>query len=185
LEPLVLALKAAGVTSVAISLLFSFLHPEHEAAIAARLRAEGFTVSVSSEILPEYREYERTSTTVMNAYVAPIMDRYLGRLEERSNASDFRVIQSNGGSIRAAQARREAVRCVLSGPAGGVVGARAMGQLAGLEQLLTFDMGGTSTDVAMISGDLRVTTEAEIGGYPLRIPIIEIHTVGSGGGTIA
>jgi len=185
LPSLIEKLKAARVTSVAVSLLFSFLYPAHENLMAEQLRQAGFLVSASSEILPEFREYERTSTTVVNAYVSPIMDRYLERLERESGAADFRVMQSNGGSIRAGQARREAVRCVLSGPAGGVVGARTIGVVAGFEQLLTFDMGGTSTDVSMCAGDIQVTTESEIDGLPIRIPVIDIHTVGSGGGSIA
>ena len=113
------------------------------------------------------------------------MDRYLARLEQESGAADFRVMQSNGGSIGTAQARREAVRYVLSGPAGGVVGSRYVAAAVGLTQLLTFDMGGTSTDVSMCDGDIQVTTESEIGGLPIRIPIIDLHTVGSGGGSIA
>ena len=136
-------------------------------------------------MLPEFREYERTSTTTVNAYVSPVMDSYLNRLQKESNAADFRVMQSNGGSISAEQARREAVRCVLSGPAGGVVGARYVGEAAGFNNLLTFDMGGTSTDVSLCAGDIQVTTESEIGGLPIRIPVIDIHTVGSGGGSLA
>lgn len=185
LEPLVERLKAANVASVAVSLLFSFLYPDHENRITERLRQAGFFVSPSNEVLPEFREYERTSTTVVNAYVSPVMDRYLARLERESGATDFRVMQSNGGSIGTAQARREAVRCVLSGPAGGVVGARHVAAAAGFEQLLTFDMGGTSTDVSLCDGDIQITTESEIGGLPIRIPVIDIHTVGSGGGSIA
>ncbi len=185
LAPLIEQLQAAGVISVAISLLFSFLYPEHEKRLADYLRRAGFFVSASHEILPEFREYERTSTTVVNAYVSPLLDRYLERLERESGAADFRVMQSNGGSISAAQARREAVRCVLSGPAGGVVGARYVAEAAGFSQLLTFDMGGTSTDVSMCLGAAQVTTESEIGGLPIRIPVIDIHTVGSGGGSIA
>lgn len=178
-------LRAAGVTSVAVSLLFSFLYPHHEQMIAQRLRQAGLSVSLSSEVLPEFREYERTSTTVVNAYVSPVMERYLNRLENEINAADFRIMQSNGGSIRAARAGREAVRCVLSGPAGGVVGARAVAQAAGFEQFITFDMGGTSTDVSLCAGKIQTTTESEIGGAPIRIPVIDIHTVGSGGGSIA
>lgn len=184
LDELVEQLKSANVTSVAVSLLFSFLYPKHEQIIGDRLRQAGFSVSLSSEVLPEFREYERTSTTVVNAYVSPVMDRYLARLEKESGAKDFRVMQSNGGSIRAGQARREAVRCVLSGPAGGAVGARSVAEAAGFRQLLTFDMGGTSTDVALCPGDIQVTSESEIGGLPIRIPVIDIHTVGSGGGSI-
>ncbi len=191
-------LQAEGITSVAISLIFSFLHPAHEQAIAQQLRAAGFFVSPSSAILPEYREYERTSTTVVNAYVSPIMDRYLGRLEEalienrhaagcrlRHAGDSLRIMQSNGGSISATEARRSAVRSILSGPAGGVGGAKAVGEAAGYSRLITFDMGGTSTDVSLCEGTLRTTTEATVGGCPLRIPMLDIHTVGSGGGSIA
>ncbi len=185
LDPLVAFLQEEGVESVAVVLLFSFLHPEHERLIGERLRAAGFSVSLSSEILPEYREYERTSTTVVNAYVSPVMERYLGRLEAALTDDELRIMQSNGGSIGTAEARRNAVRCILSGPAGGVVGARYVAQMAGFHHIITFDMGGTSTDVSLCDGDIRVTTEAEVGGHPLRIPIIDIHTVGSGGGSIA
>ncbi|HMQ53958.1 MAG TPA: hydantoinase/oxoprolinase family protein, partial [Anaerolineae bacterium] len=184
LSPLIDQLQKRQVESVAVCLLFSFIYPQHEQTIAEQLRQAGFMVSLSSEVLPEFREYERTSTTVVNAYVAPVMTRYLGRLEHESQAHDFRVMQSNGGSIRAAQARREAVRCVLSGPAGGVVGAKYVAEAAGFNQLLTFDMGGTSTDVSLVAGDIQVTTESDIGGLPIRIPVIDIHTVGSGGGSI-
>jgi N-methylhydantoinase A len=182
---LIETLRAQGIESVAVSLLFSFLHPEHEARLAADLRGAGFLVSASSEILPEFREYERASTVVVNAYVAPVMDRYLGRLEENLSASDFRIMQSNGGSIRTSEARRQAVRSILSGPAGGVVGALHIARAAGFREVITFDMGGTSTDVSLSRGEVQVTTEAEIGGLPIRIPVVNIHTVGSGGGSIA
>jgi N-methylhydantoinase A len=185
LDRIIVALRAANVASVAVSLLFSFLYPAHEGLIANRLRQAGFSVSLSSVVLPEFREYERTSTTVVNAYVSPIMARYLRRLEQESGVADFRVMQSNGGSIRASQARRGAVRCVLSGPAGGVVGARYVAEAAGYTDIITFDMGGTSTDVSLCAGDVQITTESEIGGMPIRIPVIDIHTVGSGGGSIA
>ncbi|MCP4424386.1 MAG: hydantoinase/oxoprolinase family protein [Chloroflexi bacterium] len=185
LPRLIEKLQELGVESVAVSLLFSFLHPEHEAVIARALREAGFFVSVSSEILPEFREYERASTTAVNAYVSPVLDKYIGRLERNIRAADFRIMQSNGGSIRAEQARREAVRSILSGPAGGVVGAQYTAQAAGFDDIITFDMGGTSSDVSLCRGDIQVTTEAEIGGLPLRIPAVDIHTVGSGGGSIA
>ncbi len=184
-DALISQLSNAKVTSVAVSLLFSFLYPDHENIIATHLRNANFFVSASNEVLPEFREYERTSTTVVNAYVSPVMDRYLARLAAESNVCDFRVMQSNGGSISVAQARREAVRCVLSGPAGGVVGAQYVSTTAGFERLLTFDMGGTSTDVSLSNGNIEITTESEIGGMPIRIPVIDIHTVGSGGGSIA
>ena len=185
LEPLVAKLQADGVSSVSISLLFSFLHPAHEEMIAERLRAAGFFVSPSCEVLPEYREYERTSTTTVNAYVSPIMDRYLARLQDALAGQNLRIMQSNGGSISAAEARRGAVHCILSGPAGGVVGAQFVAAKAGLKRLIGFDMGGTSTDVSLVDGAPRSSTEASVGGYPLRIPILDIHTVGSGGGSIA
>jgi N-methylhydantoinase A len=184
IDALIPFLTAEGVTSVAVGFLFSFLHPAHEATVAKRLRAAGFFVSPSSEVLPEYREYERTSTTVVNAYVSPIMDGYLARLEKALPGRTLRIMQSNGGSISASEARRNAVRCILSGPAGGVVGARTVALQAGFQRLITFDMGGTSTDVSLYDGELRVTAESTVGGHPLRIPILDIHTVGSGGGSI-
>jgi N-methylhydantoinase A len=194
------------IESVAVCLLFSFLHPEHEQCIAERLRAAGFFASASHEILPEYREYERTSTTVVNAYVSPVLDRYLSKLEKalsRQNKDDalklpsttLQIMQSNGGSISIGEAKTSGVRCVLSGPAGGVVGSQYIGQLTSSEktttssasnlQLLTFDMGGTSTDVALIDGEPHITSEAEVGGHPISIPLLDIHTIGAGGGSIA
>ncbi len=193
LDDLVVRLHQANVESVAVSLLFSFLRPAHEAAVAERLRAEGFFVSVSSEVLPEFREYERASTTAVNAYLTPIVDRYLERLESGLSSglkgglkeSDLRIMQSNGGIISAAQARQQAARLVLSGPAGGVVGARYVGQTAGFSRLITFDMGGTSTDVSLCDGPPKITTEAAVGGCPIGLPLIDIHTVGAGGSSIA
>lgn len=185
LPDLVGRLQAAGVESAAICLLFSFLHPEHEQRIAAALARAGLFVSASSDILPEFREYERASTTAINAFVSPVMDRYIGRLVERLPTRDFRIMQSNGGMIGAETARTQAVRCILSGPAGGAVGALYVAKTAGFERIMAFDMGGTSTEVSLLDGDLRVTSEAEIGGLPIRIPIIDIHTVGAGGGSIA
>lgn len=149
------------------------------------LREQGFHVSVSSEILPEFREFERSSTTVINAYVAPIMDRYITHLENQLRTPDFYIMQSNGGTIRSDKIRSEPVRAILSGPAGGVVGAKFVAGIAGFERLITFDMGGTSTDVSLCEGEIRVTHEGEIGGFPVRIPVVDVHTVGSGGGSIA
>lgn len=178
-------IKAAGIESVAVCLLFSFLHPNHEAAIQQALQEAGLFVSISSQVLPTFREYERTSTTVANAYVSPVLGRYLAELETNLAGHDLQIMQSNGGSIRPETARTHAVRCILSGPAGGAVGALAVSKQTGVRQLLTFDMGGTSTDVSILNGDLQVTKEATIGGFPIGIPIIDIHTVGSGGGSIA
>lgn len=180
------ALVDASVESVAICLLFSFANPAHEEAVADAARAAGLHVSASSEVLPEFREYERTSTVVLNAFVGPLMDRYLARLEDALPAGlPLRIMQSNGGSISAATARREAARTLLSGPAAGVVGAAFVAGASGFEQTITFDMGGTSTDVALIDGAVTETTDGRIGGHPTRLPTIDIHTVGAGGGSIA
>lgn len=185
IEALLPALRDADVEAVAVCFLFSFLHPEHEARVASRLRAEGLFVSVSSEVLPEFREYERASTTALNAFVTPVLARYLGRLEREMRAARLRIMQSNGGSAGTAAARREGVRSILSGPAGGVVGALHVARSAGLRDVITFDMGGTSTDVSLARGEARVTSEAEIDGLPIRVPVIDLHTVGSGGGSLA
>ena len=180
--------------SAAVCLLFSFLNPRHEQQIASQLREAGLFVSASHEILPEYREYERMATTVVNAYVSPILDRYLGELADavdaRFNAVEkhpLSIMQSNGGTISPAQARKEAVRCILSGPAGGLIAADHHGRLGQQTpgNLMTIDMGGTSTDVSLITDKPQVTTEAEIGGLPIRVPVLDIHTIGAGGGSIA
>lgn len=192
-EPLVQELAAADIESVAVCLLFSFLHPAHEQQIGELLGRwnDRLYISLSSEILPEYREYERTATTVINAYVAPLMDRYLRRLAQRLAPRPLSIMQSNGGIISAAAAGAQAARTVLSGPAGGVVGAQYVAARAGLEgetgytEIITFDMGGTSTDVALCPGRVPTTTEGEIAGLPIRLPLIDIHTVGAGGGSLA
>jgi N-methylhydantoinase A len=194
IDALLPALRDNQVESVAVCTLFSFLKPEHEAWIARRLRGAGYFVSVSSEIAPEFREYERMSTTVINAYVSPVLDRYLQHLQtalaQHQQPIALAVMQSNGGSISVNEARRFGVRCILSGPAGGVTAAQlCAGILAengpGQAKLITFDMGGTSTDVSLIDGAPHTTTEAEIGGLPIRIPLLDIHTIGAGGGSIA
>jgi N-methylhydantoinase A len=143
------------------------------------------TISVSSDLVPEFREYERTSTTVINAYVAPIMDRYLGRLAAEAGAKRVTIMGSNGGVLPIERARREPVQTVLSGPAGGVVGALTWAKRAGHDSVITFDMGGTSTDVSLCPGRPLRTREFMIGGQPAAIPVIDIHTVGAGGGSIA
>ncbi|HEV8428666.1 MAG TPA: hydantoinase/oxoprolinase family protein [Pyrinomonadaceae bacterium] len=187
-------LKQAKVEAVAISLLFSFLHPEHEERIASSLKELGVPLSISSRIHPEYREYERTSTVVINAYLQPLMGRYLSRLsatpntksKEQSSKLNLRVMQSSGGSISAEVAVVEPVRTILSGPSGGVVGALRAAQLAGIKNVITFDMGGTSTDVALCdSGAIRTTNEATVAGLPVAVSVMDIHTVGAGGGSIA
>lgn len=177
--------------SIAICLLFSFAHAEHERRILETLNELNVPLSVSHQILPEYREYERTSTVCVNAYLQPLMGRYLTRLKSPSLKSqvsslNLRVMQSSGGSISAEAAANEPVRTVLSGPAGGVVGALRVAQAAKIENIITFDMGGTSTDVALCDRDgMRLTNEAIVAGVPVAVPMMDIHTVGAGGGSIA
>ena len=197
----------SGADSVAVCLLFSFVNPAHEKLLARALAATGLPVSVSHEILPEYREFERTSTTVVNAYLVPVMSGYLSEIESiaeaqswkvfaspkgtniRNNHSRVRIMQSNGGILSAGAAAIEPVRTILSGPAGGVLGAKYVAELAGFERIITFDMGGTSTDVALMdsgSGEtLATTSESIVSGMPVAVPMLDIHTVGAGGGSIA
>ncbi|MDZ4801253.1 MAG: hydantoinase/oxoprolinase family protein [Bryobacteraceae bacterium] len=181
LKRLAIQLKKAGVEAVAICLLHSYANAEHERAVAAACTGLGY-VCASNEISPEMREYERTSTTYLNAYVGPLMDRYLGQL---SAVRQLWVMQSSGGLLRASEARAQAVRTLLSGPAGGVVGAIEVARLSGFTRVLGFDMGGTSTDVSLSEGSPRQTTEACVDGFPVRVPGLDIQTVGAGGGSIA
>jgi N-methylhydantoinase A len=177
-------LKKAKVESIAICLLFSFANPDHERRIAEAFASLEVPLSVSYQILPEYREFERTSTVTINAYLQPLMGSYLERLSSKTRS--LRVMQSSGGSISASVAAREPVRTILSGPAGGVVGALRAARAAGFEKIITFDMGGTSTDVALCGREgLRMTNEASVAGHPVAVPIMDIHTVGAGGGSIA
>jgi N-methylhydantoinase A len=180
--------------AIAISLLFSFANPRNEASVAARLQDLGAPLSISHEILPEFREYERASTVVVNAYLQPVMERYLESLDARVRArSGMRrdasarifVMQSSGGITALGSAVREPVRTVLSGPAGGVVGALAMARRSGCERIISFDMGGTSTDVALVDGEVRGGNQAEIAGLPVGVPMLDIQTVGAGGGSVA
>lgn len=191
-DQLARALKDAAVDIVAVCLLHSYANPAHEQQVASLLRQSGLTVCASHEVLPEYREFERWSTTAVNAYVTPIMSRYLlaleaGLLREPGVAAKGRlaIMQSNGGCISAEAARAQAVRTVLSGPAAGVVGARAVAEAAGLDRVIGFDMGGTSTDVTLIDRGIARTTDSRVGDFPVRLPVIDIHTVGAGGGSIA
>ncbi len=188
LKKLVEELVEKKVESVAVCFLHSYANPKHEKEVekAIKKKTEGIFISLSHEILPEFREYERMSTTVVNAYVGPKMSNYLNFLKERLRPSDvLRIMQSNGGVISVETASREAVRTILSGPAGGVMGALFIGKLTGMEKLITFDMGGTSTDVSLIDKRPKITTESKISGIPVKVPMIEIHTVGAGGGSIA
>ncbi len=180
-----LAAWAAQFDSVAVCLLHAYANPAHEEALAEALAGCGKPVSVSSRILPEFREYERTSTTVVNAYVAPLVSGYLGKLEEKGGAERIRIMGSNGGAIPVARAAREPVRTVLSGPAGGVVGAMEAARRSGFDDIVAFDMGGTSTDVSLCPGELLASREFAVDGQPVAIPVLDIHTVGAGGGSIA
>ncbi|MCL4261717.1 MAG: hydantoinase/oxoprolinase family protein [Anaerolineae bacterium] len=186
LLPILAKLAEEQIESVAVCLLFSFLYADHERQIQHTISQYlHIPISLSADILPEYREYERTSTTVINAYVAPLMSRYLGRLAAGLGARPLTIMQSNGGVISAAMAGQQAARTALSGPAGGVVGAHYVAAQAGFSDLITFDMGGTSTDVALCHGRVPTTTSGHIAEMPLRLPLIDIHTVGAGGGSLA
>jgi len=178
-------LRLQNVESVAVSLLYSFANSEHEREIQRKLEPLGVPVSLSCTVLPEYREYERTSTTVINAYLAALMGRYLERLRHRLHGCRLRVMQSNGGAVQAETAAETPVKTIVSGPAGGVVGAFHVAQACGYPKIITFDMGGTSTDVSLCEDDIKVTHESQIDGMPIGIPMIDIHTVGAGGGSIA
>ena len=172
--------------SVAICLLHAYANPEHERAVLSAL-ADSFAgfITASHQVVPEFREYERTSTTVANAYVGPTLQSYLGQLADRLPDAPIRIMQSNGGSISLQAAQRAPIQTVLSGPAGGVVGGTEIGRLAGFPNSITFDMGGTSTDVSLCLGEPGRTAESSVGGLPIRLPVIDIHTVGAGGGSIA
>jgi len=209
IQGLVKKIKRAKPESIAICLLFSFVRPEHEKHLEESLSSLGVPLSVSHKILPEYREFERTSTVCINAYLQPLMGRYLKRLQaffvlslafrqsddkpkppkggtQNSNQNSLRVMQSSGGSISATAASDEPVRTILSGPAGGVVGALRVAKETGFPNIITFDMGGTSTDVALCDKDgMKMTRESLINMMPVAIPMMDIHTVGAGGGSIA
>jgi N-methylhydantoinase A len=229
LKSLASQVKAKQPESIAISLLFSFANPKNEQAIAAALKPLGIPLSISHQILPEFREYERTSTIVINAYLQPVMLRYLESLARRAaqlvpsdvappgaaaaskslwGAQRFSaaksdpkskralapggtqgprifVMQSSGGITALANAATEPVRTVLSGPAGGVVGAAACARASGFERIIAFDMGGTSTDVSLVEGTITTASHAEVAGLPIGVPMLDIHTVGAGGGSLA
>ena len=171
--------------AIAIGFLHSYANPAHERRLAAALRRAGFLCTASHEISPRHREYERFSTAAINAYVAPKMTHHIARLARDLTGGTFRVMQSNGGALDAATAAREAARTILSGPAAGVVGAQAMAQRAGFTRIITFDMGETSTDVCLVDGDVRRHADCVVGGLPINVPAIDVHTVGAGGGSLA
>ncbi len=179
-----LAAVAVNYDAVAVCLLFSFLNPKHEKQVAQTLPDELF-ISLSHETLAEFREYERGATTFLNAYIGPLVQSYLKRLELSLNPKHLFVMHSAGGVMSAEMAGLQAVRLALSGPAGGLVAAKEVGRQLGLSHLLTFDMGGTSTDVALLCGKTGITTEGQIGGIPVAVPMLDIHTIGAGGGSLA
>lgn len=176
-------IKRSGAESIAIGFLFSFANPTNEDAVARSLRPLQLPLSISHEILPEFREYERLSTVVVNAYLAPRLGTYLSRLE-RAGGRIF-VMQSSGGITTAARAAREPVRTILSGPAGGVVAAAWVAKQVRTPRVISFDMGGTSTDVCLLDGQPRTTNETTLGGLPIAVPVLDVHSVGAGGGSVA
>lgn len=188
--------EAARPEAIAVSLLFSFVNPENEQGVAQALAGLGqggsaAPLSLAHVVLPEFREYERASTVVVNAYLQPLMRRYLenlghslGERRQEGGAQVF-IMQSSGGITSLRTAAAEPVRTVLSGPAGGVVGAAAVARRSGFEHIISFDMGGTSTDVALVEGEPRASNEGEVAGLPVRVPLLDIHTVGAGGGSLA
>ncbi len=189
-ERIVAAVKASGASAVAVAFLFSFVNPAHEAAVGEALRAAGIPVSLSSEVQPEFREYERMSTTVLNAYLLPVMGRYLERLEDALArdlpGAEVGINQSSGGLMSVRQARRFPVRTALSGPAAGVVGAAHAARLSGKGDVITLDMGGTSADVCLIRGyEADIAYDRSVSGFPVRLPMVDVNAIGAGGGSIA
>jgi N-methylhydantoinase A len=189
-ERLAAAIEASGAEAVAVCLLFSYLEPGHERRIAEHLRRRlpGVHVSASHEVLPRFREYERCSTTVIDAYLSPLLGRYLGELGEAAAGAGLPqplVMRSSGGVAPAGEAARAGAWSVLSGPAGGAVGAGLLAELSGDGNALGFDMGGTSCDVCVVeAGEVRRTDSRQIGGRPIQLPMVDVHTVGAGGGSI-
>ncbi|HSZ64004.1 MAG TPA: hydantoinase/oxoprolinase family protein [Terriglobales bacterium] len=190
-------IEKAHPEAIAICLLFSFANSKNEAAVAAAISKLNQPLSISHKILPEFREYERTSTVVVNAYLQPLMQSYMQKLADRvialgpasatkkQTAPRIFVMQSSGGITALDSAAREPVRTVLSGPAGGLVGAAATAARSGFHKILSFDMGGTSTDVAAVQDEVRTGGQSEVAGLPVGVPMLEIHTVGAGGGSLA
>jgi N-methylhydantoinase A len=192
LDSLCEKIRVSGAEAVALSLLFSFANPENEKAVADALKRLGLPLSVSHLILPEFREYERASTVTVNAYLAPKVGHYLNAIETGLHTTSldarFEVMQSSGGTIAAVLAAQQPVRTVLSGPAGGVMGAYLVSRLAGFNKIIAFDMGGTSTDVALVDADEggpKATNESIVSGMPISVAMLDIHTVGAGGGSLA
>src|SRR5438093_9530549 len=186
------AAAAAGAEALAVCLLHAYLNPAHERAVAdaAKGRYPGLPVSCSADVVAEYREFERFSTTVLNAYLQPLMDGYLSGLEERLLATGYThgvlTIASSGGMMTTETARRLPIKTIFSGPAGGVSQACFVGEATGIRDLITYDMGGTSTDVCLVRDLAPLTTsDGMVGAFPVKVPQIDMHTVGAGGGSIA
>ncbi len=197
LDELRRAIRKSKAESIAVSLLFSFANPAHEQAAAKALESLRLPISLSHQILPEFREYERGSTVALNAYLAPRLQRYIHALDRRlapglarglaKRPESLSIMQSSGGILSAASAAREPVRTILSGPAGGVIGGLSVARAARIERILTFDMGGTSTDVALLDSTREppTSTEGQVAGLPVGVPMLDIHTAGAGGGSLA
>ena len=182
------AARAGGAEALAISLLYAYANPELEDAVAEVAEQFDFYRSVSSHVSPEYREVERTATVVLNAYVGPVMASYLQRLSDglvERGCGPLRIVQSDGGSADARRAAQLPVATLLSGPSAGVAGAFEIARSAGFDRILTFDMGGTSTDVALCDQAIPTRADVVVGGFPARTPVVDVHTVGAGGGSIA
>ncbi|MCX6565696.1 MAG: hydantoinase/oxoprolinase family protein [Candidatus Aminicenantes bacterium] len=185
LRALVAKLRRRSIKAVAVSFINAYAGGTNEETVADELERRGYLVCASSRLLPEYREFERTSTTAVNAYLMPILDWYLESLEAGMGGAALRIMQSNEGYISSQKAKKEPIRTALSGPAGGVVGSLELARAAGFPRFISFDMGGTSTDVSLVDGEIRRTNESAVGDFPIRLPIIDIHSVGAGGGSIA
>ncbi len=186
LNALTSELATLALDAIAICFLFAYVNPQNERIVATHLTKLGIPISCSHEVLPEYREYARFSTTVANAYIRPTLERHLSTLTNAEQfPASFRLMLSNGGCVSAKNFESAGIRTVLSGPAGGVLGAYQIAKAAGYDQIITFDMGGTSTDVSLCNNGISLTTESTISGLPIKVPLIDIHTVGAGGGSIA
>jgi len=189
IQAIVERIKSMDIESVAICFLFSFMNPENERIVRAGLIKKGLSVSCSFEVLPEFREYERMSTTVMDAYLKRTVERYLTGMDAllaNNGVEQFYVMQSNGGVVKAGIMKSKSVNMLLSGPAGGVAASKFLSTLVGIDNVITFDMGGTSADVStIVNGNLSWTSEGSINGLPLKMPMVDIVTVGAGGGSIA
>lgn len=184
-------IRKRAIDSLAVGFLHSYRNPSHERAVARELKSLGLPISLSHRILPEYREYERFSTTAVNAYVTPVIARHMMELDRalKRNVVRFegrlRVMQSNGGAMTLRGASEHPVRTLLSGPAGGVVAAHELARRSGVKKMISLDMGGTSTDVCLVNEEIPLTPEKSVAGVPVKVPMVDIHTVGAGGGSIA